>query len=154
MNENKLLEEILGLIKNDQSVAIVGATNSGKTWFAQNKIIPFLQDKDFKVCYLKESLVDYSIPKDVNIVIADEFETFADKEFLEKRYLECDPYYTDSYIEQVENCHKAFESVNISVIFLITRNNDEEIKYLANNLRKIDSGQSVKSFIYKDKFTI
>ncbi len=131
---NNLTKEIFDAIKNGKNVFLVGATDSGKSWFLQNEIIPFLRENNYKVCYLEDSLADSHISENCDIVIADEYETFVDKDFLEKRHPEEVPYYSGSYIKQVNNCQKTLGNARFPVVFVITRNEDVEIDYLVNKI--------------------
>lgn len=149
MNKNELIMEIIDLINSGKSVVIVGATDGGKSWFIKNEVVPALEENNLKVCYIEECLVDCTFSDGYDVIIADEFETFIDKDFLEKRHPDEVPYYPESYIKQVEDCHKSIEDVKVPIIFVVTRNEEEEIHNLANILDRVDFGQKVKTFIFE-----
>lgn len=148
MDNTKLIYEIFDNINNNQSSVIIGPTDGGKTWFIENELIPYLVKEGEKVCYINECLNNTKIDSNTDVIIADEFETFFDKENLEKRYLKDAPYYSKEYVEKVNACHKSLKNIKVPVIFVITRNDKEDIKYLLYNLREVDSGQKVTVFTF------
>ncbi|PIZ00116.1 hypothetical protein COY62_04330 [bacterium (Candidatus Howlettbacteria) CG_4_10_14_0_8_um_filter_40_9] len=131
------------------SVALIGATDFGKTWYVKNELIPFLESNEFKVKYFKDCKQKLEIKKDDDIVIVDEVETFVDREYLESRHPEEDPYYSEKYLEQVKGWHKKLKYIQKPAVFVITRNEDEEISYLVDNLDETDWGTHIKSIVFE-----
>ncbi|MBU4360541.1 hypothetical protein KKA66_01690, partial [Patescibacteria group bacterium] len=89
------------LLKNNKSIFLIGNTNSGKTWFVKNNLIPFLQEKKMSVLYIQNC---DNIPKLINknYAIIDEIEILQDKDFLEKNNLNEKPYYNKEYLIKVK----------------------------------------------------
>ena len=78
-----LKEKIFNLLTNKKSLFLIGSTDSGKSWFVENELLPFLQSKNFSVCYFPncDQLPNSEVVGDA--VIIDEMETFQDQTFLE-----------------------------------------------------------------------
>lgn len=120
-----------------QNILLIGATNSGKTFFVKNEIIPFLEKKWYKVIYFKDChKLDPN--KEADIFIVDEVELLFDKDFLEKSNPEEIPYYTEDYLKTVEKWQKKLSEIKTQIICIVTRNTEEEIDYVFQNYKKLE----------------
>lgn len=141
--ETKLYENIKGIN------LIVGKKDSGKTYFVLNTLIPFLKNKNINSIYFEECMMtDFFIPTSDDVAIFDEFETFFDKDFLENKYNDQN-YYKDSYITKVKNLFNTIGGIDIPKILILTRNLDDEIENILNNMKKIDWGDEIKVFNFE-----
>jgi len=66
----ELTNNIYREISAGKSVLLVGPTNSGKTWYIKNTLIPFLNEKKIKVNYF-ENLEVFQKPNNGGIFIID-----------------------------------------------------------------------------------
>ena len=123
--KNSLTKKIYKELSARNSVALIGATDSGKTWYVKNELVPFLESSESKVKYFKDCKQKLEIKKDDDIIIVDEVETFVDREYLEKRHPEEGPYYSKKYLNQVNGWHKKLKDIQKPAIFLI---NVQEIR--------------------------
>jgi hypothetical protein len=127
------------LLNNDKSIALVGPTGSGKTWFVLNELMLYLSMDGKKVEYF-EDLNGSVLPKgDTDIVIIDEFETFVDREFLEKSHPNEVPYYSSEYVEQVNGWLDKASKIKQQLILVITRD-EEDIDNFMGNVSVTDWG--------------
>src|SRR3989344_4644361 len=128
--------KIYSLIKKGKSLFLVGKSDSGKTFFIKKELVPFLNSKKVKVLY-------FSNPDQINTssksgaVIIDEVETFQDKEFLEKNNTTEKTYYSKKYIKKVNEWFKKLKKVKIPSIYIITRNNEDEVKYFQKTIKTV-----------------
>lgn len=114
------MDEILNLLINKHSVLLVGEGRSGKTYFVEHELIPALESGGVKALFLND--LESDVPsEDFDVLIADEFETFIDKDYLEKNHPDENPYYSDKYIEQVKGWHLRIKEVKKPILFLLTR---------------------------------
>jgi hypothetical protein len=120
-----------------QNILLIGSTNSGKTFFVKNEIIPFLEKKWYKVVYF-EDCNKLDPHKEANIFIVDEVEVLFDKDFLEKSNPEEIPYYNKSYLKTVENWQKKLSEIKTQIICIVTRNTEKEIDYVFQNYKKLE----------------
>lgn len=134
-----MLHTILRLL-SDSNVLLVGKTDAGKTYFVQNSLIPFLQRKGKKVVYCENMEKISESPEDA-IVILDEFEILEDREFLENRHPNERPYYTETYLKRVQEWLGKARNIRNPCIYLVTRNEPEEMEYL----------QQIKTFSFAGK---
>ena len=135
---NLLMEQlILQKILEGRNVFIVGSTDSGKSYFIKNKVIPLLEHNNIKVSYFKdcESL---KLDKQCDVYIVDEVEILFDKIFLENKYPKESPYFTKNYLEKVKKWHKKLSRINKPVICVVTRNTEDEIDYLSKNYKSLE----------------
>ena len=146
---SNLTEEIYKEIVDGKNILLVGPTDSGKTWYVKNTLMPFLQEKNQKILYCSDS---DSIPegtRDFDILIIDEIETLLDQSFLEANSNDPEPYYSKEYLDKVENWHAKLKKLDVPGIFILTRNKPEEIKNLVDNYDELDWGAKVKSFVFE-----
>ncbi len=130
-----MLNKIYKNLKNNRNVFIVGPTNSGKTYFVLHELIPFLKKQGEKVQYFKDcNIFKNFIQK--RIIIVDEVEVLLDREYLEKRHPEENPYYTKKYLSKVGKWYKKLEKNKNKVVYIVTRNDRKEIEYLHRKLKK------------------
>lgn len=128
---------ILQKIKNKENVAIVGETDSGKTWFINNELMPFLEKQGIKAAYFEDcDKIDNSSQADCFIV--DEVETLFDKKRLEEKYGQ--DYYNNDYLVKVADWHKKLSIITKPAIFIVTRN-AADVEYLVENYKKLEWNQ-------------
>ena len=128
------LNTILKTILSKKSIFLIGKTNSGKTHFVKNKLIPFLKENKLKVKYFKDC-DNIILTKNIDTFIVDEVELLFDKDFLEKKYSKEKPYYSKKYLEKVKNWFVILKKIKKPSIYIITRNEDDEISNLINNMK-------------------
>ncbi|OJI08518.1 MAG: hypothetical protein COX02_00845 [Candidatus Vogelbacteria bacterium CG22_combo_CG10-13_8_21_14_all_37_9] len=144
---NNIYQEILA----EKNVLLVGPTDSGKTWYVKNILIPFLQEKKIKVIYCSDP--DF-IPKQINeidVLIVDEIETLLDQDFLEADSSNSKPYYSKEYLNKVRSWHDKLKEIMIPSVFILTRNSHGEIKNIIDNHSEMDWGVKVECFIFEKK---
>lgn len=122
---------------------LVGPTDSGKTWFIRNEVIPNLKKEGYKMQYIKDCDWDFSDLTNIDFVFVDEVETLTDRAFLEKRHPEEVPYYTDGYLETVKQWNEKLARIKTPAVFLIARNEDEEVDNLVKKMKVTDWGTKV-----------
>jgi hypothetical protein len=144
-----LTKDMINLLKEGKSIALVGLTGNGKTWFVLNELIPELNKADKKVEYFKDIENQVVPDKDTDIAILDEFETFVDREFLERAHPEEDPYYTEKYVEQVTDWLEKAEKITKQLILVITRD-EEDIDNFVRSVNATDWGLPIVPIEYKD----
>lgn len=143
-----LTEAIYKELSRGNSVLLVGKEDSGKTYFVENTLIPFLKNKNIKAVYFPDcNVLDISQKEDIFIV--DEVETLLDKDFLEKRYPKEKPYYSSTYLETVKRWHDKLRLIFFPSIFILTRNSKEDIDYILKNIDHIDWGVPVKCLFFE-----
>lgn len=142
----KIYKELL--LRN--SVLLVGLADSGKTYYSLNELSPFLKEKGLNIAYFPNCNDFLSIPDNTDVVILDEVETLADKDFLERQHPNDKPYYSSEYLEKVKNWHDKLKLIQTPSVFILTRNEKKEIEYLVNNIKKMDWGVLVKHFVFEN----
>lgn len=138
-----LYEKIFENYLRSESTVLVGSGGSGKTYFIVNQLVPYLKEKGVNCQYFVDCNALAKMSSDIDFLILDEIETFIDKDFLEKRHPEEDPYYTDKYLGEVAVWHEKLKKIKTPSLFIITRNENEEIENLVNNLKVMDWGVRV-----------
>ena len=128
------LIEISENLINNESAVLIGPSDAGKTYWAQNTLIPYLKSLGKKVCYLKDG--DAPLDESAEIVICDEVETFFDKDYLQSKSTK--PYYDQEYIEKVHGWHKKYSALPNGTLFIVTRNDVDEVENLVENFYKAD----------------
>jgi nicotinamide riboside kinase len=147
---DKLEEKIFNNLDQGKSVILVGPTGSGKSWFVHNKLIPFCESQS-KTWEYVDGYPDKHIIGDTDVVIVDEFETFTDKDFLEKQHSEEVPYYENDYIENISAWHQYLAGIEKSKLYILTRNEITDIDFVLRNVDKTDWSEPVAVYEYVDK---
>lgn len=130
-------KKIYKLLANKKSLFLVGSTDSGKTWFVKNNLIPFLREKGMSVLYVQNcDDVPESISEDC--VIIDEVETLQDKVFLENNNSGEKPYYNKEYETKIKKWFDELKMVKVPCVYIVTRNNKKEIKNFIDIMKKTD----------------
>lgn len=145
----KITEKIYKELLSRKSALVIGRTDSGKTHYVLNELIPFLKMKKINVIYFPNCSDLLNIPNNMDVAIIDEAETLMDKDFLERQYPDNKPYYSAEYLEKVKNWHNKLKNIKTPSVFILTRNGKEEIKYLIDNLKTIDWGTAVNCFVFE-----
>lgn len=128
---------ILQKIKNKENIALIGETNSGKTWFIKNQLAPYLEKHGIKVAYFENcDKIDNNNQADCFIV--DEVEVLTDWGYLKEKYGQ--DYYSNSYLEKVKNWYRKLLTIIKPTIFIITRNHGDA-EYLVNNFKYLEWNQ-------------
>ncbi|MDO8507217.1 MAG: hypothetical protein Q7S53_01465 [bacterium] len=143
-----LLNILIEQLKEDKSIVLVGPTDLGKTHFVASQLLPALGKAGIDARMVKDCDEDFNILEGVDIAIFDEVETFIDREFLEKRHPEEIPYYTSMYAKKVLGWFDKLGKVEIPAVYIITRNEKEEVEYLVENMRLTDWGRKVKTLSF------
>ena len=128
-------EKICSLLKAGMSVIIVGKSDTGKTWYAMNSLIPYLREQGLSTSYVDEcSNISENITP-VDVAIIDEVETFLDREYLEKKHPEEQPYYSKEYEQRVFDWFSKLEKIKSPAVYFISR---DEV-YIENFIKNIHS---------------
>ena len=127
-HETTMQEKILQALKSSKDVLIVGASNTGKSFFVQNTLRPFLQKKGESVHYFKDGNAIPQKPSRCSIVLLDEFEILDDREFLEAKNSNESPYYSEKYLNQVKKWNKKIDKFVMPRVYILTRNDPTEIQ--------------------------
>lgn len=146
----KITEKIYKELLLCNSVLLIGLADRGKTYYALNELLPFLNKKGLDAAYFQNCNDFSKVPENTDVVIVDEVETFLDKDFLEQQYPDEKPYYSAEYLEKVKIWHNRLKIIKIPSVFILTRNKEEEIKYLVNNIKTTDWGVNVKCLIFEN----
>ena len=131
-----LNDEVFHLLTSGKSVFLVGKSDSGKTYFAKNELIPFLKNRGLDVHYFKDC-DDLTAPM-AGIAVVDEVESFQDREFLENAHPNEKPYYEDAYIQKVNGWLRKLSSISNPAVYILSRNSDAEIQNFIKTIRKTD----------------
>ena len=131
---DNLLFKITENLLKQKYVVLVGSSDSGKTFWVKNTIIPYLEASGKKVEYLKDGS---ELPKESpDVVICDEVETLFDQEYLKGDNTE--EYYTDEYLDKVNGWYKNYAELPMSTLFVVTRNKPNQVENLLQNFHKAD----------------
>lgn len=130
---NNLAEKIRSELRF-RSVILVGPTDSGKTYWIQNTLIPYLESQGKKVEYLRDG--DEGAASTSDIVICDEVEVLFDEKYLQGGSSE--PYYSDNYLNKVHRWFSNYSLLPRQTVFVVTRNKPDQIKNLIDNMRQAD----------------
>jgi hypothetical protein len=144
---NHLVHKIADNVFQNNDVLVAGPTGSGKTYFVEHELLPFLNKAGLGVGYFKnidEFILNYK-NEHFDVFIFDEFETFFDRDFLIKKYNDPE-YYSEQYIQLVTKWHGALLEVNKPSVFILTRNEEDEIDYIVKNMKQTDWGSRVTCF--------
>ena len=145
-----LTEKIYKELLLCNNVLLIGLADSGKTYYALNELIPFLNNKKLNTAYFPDCDGLLSVPDNTDVVIVDEVETLIDKDFLERQHPKDEPYYSSKYLEKVKSWHKKLKPIKAPSVFILTRNGKEEIKYLIKNTKIMDWGALVRCFVFEN----
>ena len=146
----KLTEKIYKELLLRNSVLLIGRADSGKTYYALNKLIPFLNNKKLNTAYFNNCDGLLRVPDNTDIVIVDEVEILIDKDFLECQHPEDKPYYSAEYLEKVKSWHNKLKIIQKPTVFILTRSGKEEIEYLVDNVKITDWGTPVKCLVFEN----
>lgn len=138
-----MLQKILNSILGGKNVLLVGASDSGKTFFIKNELIPFFRKQGIEIAYFKNMNKKIISQKD-EILVLDEFEILEDKTFLEKLHPKENPYYSEKYLNRVHRWIKKAKNIKNPCIYILTRNEKQAIE----NIKKI------KTFSFKENIKI
>ena len=147
---NPLNEIIQKTLSSKKSVLLIGPTDSGKTWYVKNELIPYLNNQSLSASYFENPDEFINSGNDTNSVdacIFDEVETFEDKNLLTNKY--GDGYYSSEYVKKTTSWIKAFSFVKAPSVFIVTRNKRDEIDYLITNTHQLDWGTDVICLEFK-----
>ena len=131
-------ERILGSLKEGRSLFLVGFGDSGKTWFAINELVPFLQKKGLDVTYFSDC--DHLLGSATvgNAVVVDEVEVLQDRAYLESTHPDERPYYSDDYVVKVKSWFDKLRNVQQPCVYIVTRNSTEDVKNFMEMIKKTD----------------
>ena len=137
MKPKKLISKIIERYKRGESIVLVGGNSAGKTWFVQNELMPALVVSGIVVQYFEDCDHTTDIYEETDMAIVDEVETFIDREYLEQKHPEDNPYYNDSYVEKVNGWFGKLKNIKVPVLYIMTRDKDD-IEYLQKNMKITD----------------
>jgi hypothetical protein len=129
-----LLKEVINKLINHESVILVGPTDSGKTHWIENVLIPHLKLLGKTPQYLKDGDALPEVGSD--IVICDEVETLFDEACLKDKSLK--KYYNEEYLEKVRKWYENYAQLPKSTMYVITRNAQKQINNLVKNFHNAD----------------
>ena len=144
-----ILQKLTKGLLRGENLALIGTSDSGKTHFVKEELIPELEKNGKKVAYFKDgsNITD----QEADIYIFDEVESFCDREYLEEKYPEEKPYYTDEYERKVKGWFWNYKKHDKSCLYIITRKNKEDVNYLENHLRWADwDDRKLEAFAFND----
>ncbi len=124
------MDEIIVKLIGGESVGVVGPSDSGKTYWVMNSLIPELEARGKKVFYAPDGDTEVS---DCDIVIFDEVETLFDKDRLEEQSGTSEPYYSEKYLEKVKRWQENYASRKEPALYVISRP-AKDVDYLVKNL--------------------
>ncbi|MBU1131071.1 hypothetical protein KJ840_02985 [Patescibacteria group bacterium] len=155
MKNLHLENKILKTLSSEQDVFLVGPSDSGKTWFIKNRLLPFFSQNHKKVVYFSNcEKISASRLKNADYIIVDEVETMQDLKFLETIYPQKKPYYSDSYKTKVKIWFKLLKSIKQPGIFVVTRKK-QTIDYFLKNIITPDwHNKKVKVIEFNKKSSI
>lgn len=131
---DSLLAKVSDILIQSKSVVLVGPTNSGKTYWIKNILIPYLESVGQIVEYLKDG--HEILKSSPNIAVCDEVETLFDQEYLQNGN---ENYHTKEYLNTVRNkWYKNYSKLPASTLFVITRNEPDQINNLLQNFKNAD----------------
>lgn len=134
-NQNNILNKITSSFLNNKSIVLVGMSGSGKTYWVKNELIPALEQEK-NVVYFKDG--DAVNNTEGDIFIFDEVETLFDREFLEKRHPDENPYYMETYLNKINLWQEKYKKFDKPCLYVITRNEYQEIQNLVQNFKHTD----------------
>lgn len=137
-----LIYRVKETLLQGKSVVIVSSSDSGKTYWVKNNLIPFLGP--LEVAYFQDGNSINDVIADVYIF--DEAETLCDRKYLEACNSDEVFYYSESYLQQVKHWHDFYKKFTKPSLYIITRNNDNEIDNLVSNFKKSDwDGRTIEA---------
>ena len=144
---NDLTNNIYQELSGGGNVLLVGPTDSGKTWYINNILIPFLREKKMRVVYFSNP-DNISKNNKADIIIVDEVEVLIDQDKLEASSSGHEPYYSEVYLNKVKAWHNKLQKLTVPSIFVLTRNNKKEISNIVDNVVTTDWGAKVKCLAF------
>lgn len=120
-NPKKLAENISLLLQQNKNVVLVGPSDSGKTWFVQHTLIPYLKKQGSNIIYYKNCDVLVDNNKTADFVIVDEVELLQDYDFLQKLHPKDTPYYASEYLVKVNKWQEKLTTLTIPGLFIVSR---------------------------------
>lgn len=144
---NDLTNNIYQELSGGGNVLLVGPTDSGKTWYIDNILIPFLREKGMRVVYFSDP-DNISENNKADIIIVDEVEVLIDQDKLEASSSGHEPYYSEIYLNKVKAWHNKLQKLTVPSVFILTRNNKKEISNIVDNVVTTDWGAKVKCLAF------
>jgi len=144
---NDLTNNIYQAVSGGDNLLLVGPTDSGKTWYINNILIPFFREKKMRVVYFSNP-DNISKNNKADIIIVDEVEVLIDQDKLEASSSGHEPYYSEVYLNKVKAWHNKLQKLTAPSIFVLTRNNKKEISNIVDNVVTTDWGAKVKCLAF------
>lgn len=130
--------KIYNALVSEQSVFLVGTTDSGKSWFIKNELLPFLHGRGLSVSYFSDCTNLSNVGGSKNGTIIEEVEVLQDRGFLEKNHPAEQPYYTNKYLEKVANWFQELAKIKTPCVYVITRNGQRDINNFMKTVKETD----------------
>jgi len=135
--------KIIKILKQDKSVVLIGPSDSGKTFFVKNKLIPKLEMEGYRVVYFEDG--NCIEEKDCDFVFFDEAETLIDQKIIENKESQL---YSEKYLQKVQNWTNKYSVFTQPAVFIISRDK-EDIEFLLDNLKEV-GGKKCDCLEWKD----
>lgn len=126
-------QQILQEIRHGNNVYVIGASNSGKTYFATQILLPMLQEMYTEAAYY--STCSHLPIHTIAPAIIDEVEIMEDYQFLQSLHPEEYPFYSQEYLQKVSKWDTELKHIQTPSIALITRNDPESQIYLTKTIQ-------------------
>lgn len=120
-NGVKLTKQIGFLLQSGKNVFLIGPTNSGKSWFAANELVPYLNQQRMTTKYFEDCDSAVNGIAGADVVVVDEAESLQDKSYLEALHPNESPYYSSEYLAKVARWHKILAAINVPGVYLVSR---------------------------------
>ena len=120
-NPIELAEQIGSLLHSGRNVFLVGPTDSGKSWFVTNELVPYLNQQKITTKYFNNCDVIVNGTAGADVVVVDEVESLQDRGYLETLHPDESPYYSNEYLAKVTRWHKALSTINVPGVFIASR---------------------------------
>lgn len=129
---------------------MIGPTDSGKSWFGDKNLLPFLCSNGLTGTYITVCEITPDFRSKDDFIIIDEVESLQDRKFLEDLYSEEKPYYNLEYLANIQKWNDQLKKISIPSVYVITRNEKLEIDNFIKNISTTDwDGRKVECVEFK-----
>lgn len=135
-----MIETIIENLMDSKNILLVWKTNTWKTHFIINELVPLLKKQWINFSYFSDC--DELSNNKSDIYLVDEVELLFDKEFLEKMNPDENPYYNNIYLNKVKKWHKKLSWIKNTVLCIVTRNQETAIQNLLKSYKLFEWNNS------------